>query len=745
MFVTREEIRQIVKQVIEDDVNNDIVFIIANKGFGKYKLLKEINGCEYQKHIIITNGEQFHSESLIKNCLMHGIYEYLMRNNYYYQRKQLSGLITKKGKRIPVSSRIAFSFHVKLTTDEVEELLKELTIIQLTDIYIEFTVNSPLVFFIRGTELSDSDGKFLSTLKTETGTDRFTYIIALRPDIAGINLIKKVTQNRNEKIWICPLIPLIRETTDNIGIVDVPLIELSDVRESYSYRDFKAEISRKDYYNPVFELVDRLLDSGINPSMIFTIASQEISRDDFNYINSLTIRLLHEPRAELDNDALVIHDGKFIWVDALAYYLFINEGVEELVLEMQKFYFAFLIDTNKWKNISNNLFTFTQVEPNKDERNQMNLFLKKMSQISGNPIIPEISRYTAKFSDWIRVFSRPAVFDKAGIEDVDSLINELYSFCVGFSEINIEALQIISSETGRLGALDIGLLVTAKKLRTTTKLNSEEMKSINQLIITCFDEMLRWNDITLANEVCEVLFLLQQNGLLSEYNIPKISNNHSIYRYLTQCMEKKNLIIGEIIMGRKTIFISYTATDNMVVDVIDDYLSLCGYDVKRDIRDIGDYENIDEFMNGIRNQDYVVPVVSDTYLRRDNCMYEITQLLKDDSFKERTLPVIIEPLKSSKRTYSFFTPQYRSEIVSYWENEARTLENEIERLSLENKAELSMEYRRVKGYAQSVSEFLNWFRNKLVGVIPSGANSAKRKQTASEIAIKIDNIILGNN
>ena len=58
-------------------------------------------------------------------------------------------------------------------------------------------------------------------------------------------------------------------------------------------------------------------------------------------------------------------------------------------------------------------------------------------------------------------------------------------------------------------------------------------------------------------------------------------------------------------MGRKTIFISYTDADADVVDVIDTYLSDSGYDVKRYIRDIGNYESIEQFMNGIRKQNSV--------------------------------------------------------------------------------------------------------------------------------------------
>lgn len=741
MFVTKDEIRQTVQQIINDDVNNDMVFIIANKGFGKYKLLKEINGFDYQKHIIITNGDRFHSDSVVKNCLMQGIYEFLRRNNSPFQRNYLGKLISKKGNIISVSSRIWLRFHVKLTSDEVEQLLKDFSVKSLVNIYKEFSSNSPLVFFIRGTELSDSDETFLSRLNTETNTAKFTYIIALRPNSMGIKLIKSVTENRNERVWICPLIPTIRDSVGNSKIVKIPSISLNDVKDEDSYDDFKVEIARKDYYNPVFEIVDNLLDSGINPSMIFTVATQEISHTDFDYINSLTDRLLHEPKASPYNDALLAHDGKFMWIDALAYYLFVNEGIEEIILELQKFYFAFIIDMSKGKLASNNLSSINIVTPNKEKRNQINQFLKKMSQLSGNPMIPEITRYISKLSAWVRVFSRPAINDRINPTAIDSLVNELYSFSIGFSDVNIQALQIISRETECLGALDIGLLVIKRKLITDSLLTKKEISAINSFVNDCFNEVLRWNDMTLAEEVCDVLILLKQSKILGQYYVPEISNNHPMYRYLAHYMESKDLRIGEIIMGRKTVFISYTAADVEVVDAIDEYLSSCGYDVKRDIRNIDDYDSIDEFMNEIRKQDFVIPVVSDTYLRRNNCMFEITQLLKDDDFTRRTFPIIIDPPKTAERSYSFFDMRYRIEITSFWEFEAQALSAKIEKLSLENKVELSKEYRRIRNYAQIVSEFLDWFKSKLVGVVPAGIDSSKKQLVAQEIAATIDSKI----
>ena len=143
-------------------------------------------------------------------------------------------------------------------------------------------------------------------------------------------------------------------------------------------------------------------------------------------------------------------------------------------------------------------------------------------------------------------------------------------------------------------------------------------------------------------------------------------------------------------------------------------------------------------MKRIRTQDFVVPVVSDTYLRRNNCMYEVAQLLKDDNFARRTFPVIIDPPKTSDRTYSFFDIRYQIEIINFWESEAKALNADIEKLSLENKAELSEEYRRIKNYAQTVSEFMKWFKSELVGVVPAGIDSTQKQLKAQDIAATID-------
>lgn len=744
MFATKDEIRQTVQQIINDDANNDIVFIIANKGFGKYKLLKEINEIKYQKGIIITDGNGFHSDSVLKNCLMQGIYEFLKRNNNFFHRNFLAKLISNTDKVNFFSDRLWFSLHIKMIPQKIENLLKYFSFNEIVNIYKEFSSNTPLVFFIYGNELSGNDETLLSKFNSEIDTAKFTYIIALRPNSAGKKLIKNVMENRNERIWILPLIPTIRDSVRNLKIINIPSISLNNIKNQEVYDDFKVEIMQKDYYNSVFKIVDKLLGSGINPPMIFTVAAQEISYIDFDYLSTLTILLLHKTKIYPYNDALLAHDGKFMWIDTLVYYLFVNESIEKIILELQRFYFAFMTNISN-QNSNSNSFTFLQIlAHNKKRKNQINIFLKKMSHLSNNPLIPDVTRYISNFSSWMQIFLKNISSDKINSTITDSLINQLYSFDICFSDIIIQALQIINQKTECLGALDIGLLTISRKLTANLLLTSSEISTIHSFVNHCLNEMLRWNDVTLIEKVCDVLFLLKQNNILAQYNVPEICNNYSMYRCLSYYMKNKNLKIGEVIMGRKTIFISYTATDVEIVDTIDAYLSACGYDVKRDIRNINDYDSIDKFMNEIRKEDFVIPVVSDTYLRRNNCMYEITQLLKDSDFERRTFPIVIDFPKTSERTYSFFDIQYRIEIGRFWEQQAQNLNAAIEELSLENKAELSKEYRKIKNYAQTVLEFLDWFKSKLVGVVPADIDSVNKQLVAQDIAYIIDSKISAN-
>ncbi|WP_245703388.1 toll/interleukin-1 receptor domain-containing protein, partial [Paenibacillus nuruki] len=95
-------------------------------------------------------------------------------------------------------------------------------------------------------------------------------------------------------------------------------------------------------------------------------------------------------------------------------------------------------------------------------------------------------------------------------------------------------------------------------------------------------------------------------------------------------------------MRRKTVFLSYSHKDADLADIIEDRLEEYeDISISRDIKITQYRDNLPQFMRTIRNHDFVISIVSSEYLHSINCMYEITELMKDDNFKDRLLFIIV--------------------------------------------------------------------------------------------------------
>lgn len=150
----------------------------------------------------------------------------------------------------------------------------------------------------------------------------------------------------------------------------------------------------------------------------------------------------------------------------------------------------------------------------------------------------------------------------------------------------------------------------------------------------------------------------------------------------------------------KTIFLSYNWHDGETADRIDRHLSgIPGVIVKRDVRDIGPWKSIREFMKGIRQQDYAVLIVSDSYLKSKNCMFEAMEMMKEREYVDRIFPAVIEK--------GIYDPLVRAEYISYWQQECDKLEAVIRGLDPASAVDLAADLKRYKGIASSVGEFLS--------------------------------------
>lgn len=155
----------------------------------------------------------------------------------------------------------------------------------------------------------------------------------------------------------------------------------------------------------------------------------------------------------------------------------------------------------------------------------------------------------------------------------------------------------------------------------------------------------------------------------------------------------------------KTIFLSYNWHDGEVADRIDRHLSgLPGITVKRDVRDIGAWKSIREFMEGIRQQDYAVLIVSDSYLKSKNCMFEVTEMMKEREYADRIFPAVVET--------GIYDPLIRVGYINYWQQECEKLGAAVRGLDPANAIELAADLKRYQNIASSVGEFLSIVSDK---------------------------------
>ena len=95
-----------------------------------------------------------------------------------------------------------------------------------------------------------------------------------------------------------------------------------------------------------------------------------------------------------------------------------------------------------------------------------------------------------------------------------------------------------------------------------------------------------------------------------------------------------------------SIYISYSSDDGKFVDELEKKLQNYGYKIERDIRDLDYTKSIKEFMQRIRKTDYSIIILSDRFLKSENCMKEIFEFIKDENYKDRIIPVRLDSVKN---------------------------------------------------------------------------------------------------
>lgn len=148
------------------------------------------------------------------------------------------------------------------------------------------------------------------------------------------------------------------------------------------------------------------------------------------------------------------------------------------------------------------------------------------------------------------------------------------------------------------------------------------------------------------------------------------------------------------------IFISYSWSDDELANDIDNKFAKIGINLVRDRRDLKYKSSIKEFMKQIRQGDFALIIISDNYLKSSNCMYEVTEFIKDENYKERILPIL-------KNDAKIFKAIERNQYIRYWQNEYMKLKEELSDIDEANKIDYIRELIRYEKIQRELPDFMS--------------------------------------
>lgn len=151
---------------------------------------------------------------------------------------------------------------------------------------------------------------------------------------------------------------------------------------------------------------------------------------------------------------------------------------------------------------------------------------------------------------------------------------------------------------------------------------------------------------------------------------------------------------------KTNIFLSYCWNDSDKANKIYEYFKNSqNIELHRDTIDIKKWGSIKEYMQSINNMDYTILLISDSYLKSANCMYEALEVMRDRNYRDKIFPAVI---------YSgIYNPVTRAKYVRHWQNEFSELENTLKEINVQNLGKLNEDLKRRQDISSNIAEFLD--------------------------------------
>lgn len=170
-----------------------------------------------------------------------------------------------------------------------------------------------------------------------------------------------------------------------------------------------------------------------------------------------------------------------------------------------------------------------------------------------------------------------------------------------------------------------------------------------------------------------------------------------------------------------TIFLSYSWKNKDQADIIESDFNNIGIPLQKDTINLKYKDSISDYMKSIRNADFAIILLSDDYLKSENCMFEALEILKEQNHNEKILPILIEGTK-------IFNAKDRIAYIKYWKNKKEELERDLKEIDVTSSLSSYLDLKNIEIVYTSIDNFL-----KTLGDLKSSTLEELKKENYKSI------------
>lgn len=176
---------------------------------------------------------------------------------------------------------------------------------------------------------------------------------------------------------------------------------------------------------------------------------------------------------------------------------------------------------------------------------------------------------------------------------------------------------------------------------------------------------------------------------------------------------------------KPTIFITYDWNETSDLFIDDLKKTITGVTFIIDKKNVSSWDSLTQFMNTIKEQDFVIQLLSDKYLKSPNCLYEVVQLMDCDNWQSKTMTVV---LKDAEGIYEY---DKKIEYVEYWCNKVKELEDRINKLPPAATKSLKDELSKYEVIRDRIGDFLVIASDRLNPKLSDALDAIQRRIPSS--------------